>query len=61
MASAFRANSDGRDQEVPPSDAEFHKNYRETGDFPGAAPGLSTKEIMTRLYKAVGPLVAPMI
>jgi phosphatidylserine/phosphatidylglycerophosphate/cardiolipin synthase-like enzyme len=48
-------------QEVPPSDAEFHKNYRETGDFPGAAPGLSTKEIMTRLYKAVGPLVAPMI
>jgi phosphatidylserine/phosphatidylglycerophosphate/cardiolipin synthase-like enzyme len=48
-------------QEVPPGHAEFHKNYRETGDFPGAAPGLSTKEIMTRIYKAVGPLVAPMI
>jgi cardiolipin synthase C len=47
--------------EVPPWHPDFHANYRPAGDFPGAAPGLSTKEIMTRLYKAVGPLLSPMI
>jgi phosphatidylserine/phosphatidylglycerophosphate/cardiolipin synthase-like enzyme len=47
--------------EAPPSHPDFLRNYRAAGDFPGAPPGLSTKEIMTRLYKAVGPLVTPMI
>lgn len=47
--------------EVPPSHPDFPRNYREAGDFPGAPPGLSTKEILTRLYKAIGPLVTPMI
>lgn len=47
--------------EVPPNHPDFLRNYEPAGDFPGAAPGVSTKEILTRLYKAVGPLLAPMI
>jgi putative cardiolipin synthase len=46
---------------VPPGHPDFYTNYREAGDFPGAEPGLSTKEIMTRLYKAVGVVLTPMI
>jgi putative cardiolipin synthase len=46
---------------VPPGHPDFYTNYREAGDFPGADPGLSTKEIMTRLYKAVGVVLTPMI
>ena len=47
--------------EVPPGHPDFYKSWRGAGDFPGAPAGLSTKEIMTRIYKAVGPLVSPMI
>lgn len=47
--------------EVPASSPDFYRSYREAGDFPGAERGLTTKEILTRLYKAVGPVLAPMI
>ncbi len=46
---------------VPVDHPAFHEHYREVGAFPGAAPGLSTKEIMTRLYKAVGSPLTPML
>ena len=45
---------------VPPTDPAFHKNYREVGSFPGTDGLLSPKEILTRLYKAVGSPLTPM-
>jgi hypothetical protein len=39
---------------VAPWHVGFHNNYREVGPFPGIDGVLSTKEILTRLYKAVG-------
>jgi putative cardiolipin synthase len=47
--------------EVPPGDPAFHKNYREVGSFPGAEGTLSNKEILTRLYKAVGAPLTPVL
>jgi phosphatidylserine/phosphatidylglycerophosphate/cardiolipin synthase-like enzyme len=47
--------------EVPPFDPAFHKNYREVGDFPGNDSPLSTKEITTRLYKAFGTALTPIL
>jgi len=47
--------------DVAPDSPLFYYNYKEVGDFPGAAAGLSQKEIMTRLLKAVGPLVTPIL
>lgn len=47
--------------EVPPGHPDFHRCYREAGDFPGAEGILSRKEIMTRIYKAVGPVLTPML
>ncbi len=47
--------------EVPPAHPDFHRRYREAGDFPGADGILSRKEIVTRLYKAVCPLLTPML
>ena len=46
---------------VPPDDPNFYDNYMDAGTFPGADPGLSTKEILTRLYKTVGPLGTPIL
>jgi hypothetical protein len=40
---------------------DFHRCYREAGDFPGTDGILSRKEIMTRIYKAVGPVLTPML
>lgn len=48
-------------QEVAPDDAAFHRNYREVGSFPGADGQLSSKEIITRLYKAVGTPLTPIL
>lgn len=48
-------------KEVPPGDPEFYKNYREVGPFPGTDGVLSTKEILTRLYKAVGTPLTPIL
>lgn len=47
--------------EVPPSHPDFHKNYREVGSFPGTEGMLSTKEILTRIYKAVGSPLTPVL
>jgi cardiolipin synthase C len=47
--------------EVPPGHPDFHQNYRDVGSFPGADQGLSLKEITTRLYKAVGTPLTPVL
>ena len=47
--------------EVAPEDPTFHQNYREAGSFPGTEGALSQKEILTRLYKAVGSPLTPVI
>lgn len=46
---------------VPPGHPDFYENYREAGDFPGAPPGLSMKEITTRLFKTMGPMAVPIL
>ena len=46
---------------VPTDHPDFYARYRDLGSFPGAPPGLSTKEITTRLYKAVGGLAIPIL
>jgi len=48
-------------REVPPGHADFQKNYREVGPFPGTDGLLSTKEMLTRLYKAVGTPLTPIL
>lgn len=52
----LRAGSDP----APPGDPTFYQKYREVGPFPGADGRLSTKEIITRLYKAVGTPLTPI-
>ena len=47
--------------EVPPNHPDFHRYYREAGDFPGAEGFMTRKEIITRLYKAVTPVLSPML
>ncbi|MBP6507995.1 MAG: phospholipase D family protein [Opitutaceae bacterium] len=46
---------------VPPDDSAFHKNYREVGSFPGTEGVFTQKEILTRLYKAVGSPLTPIM
>jgi putative cardiolipin synthase len=46
---------------VPPGDPSFYENYREVGPFPGTDGLLSQKEIVTRLYKAVGSALTPVL
>ena len=47
--------------EVKPADPAFYESYREAGSFPGTQQRLSTKEILTRLYKAVGTPITPIL
>jgi len=47
--------------EVLPSDPDFYQYYREAGSFPGTEQPVSTKEILTRLYKAVGTPITPVL
>jgi len=47
--------------EVPPGHPDFHRNYREVGSFPGADGWISQSEIVTRLYKAVGAPLTPIL
>jgi len=44
-----------------PDHADFYKNYRNIGCFPGAHEALSKKEISTRIYKAIGGLATPIL
>ena len=46
---------------VAPTHADFHRHYRDVGPFPGTEGLLSTKEILTRLYKAVGAPLTPIL
>ncbi len=40
---------------------EFYQRYRDAGDFPGSTGPLATKDILTRLYKAVGTTFTPIL
>ncbi|MBI5766180.1 MAG: phospholipase D family protein [Verrucomicrobia bacterium] len=46
---------------VPPGHPDFFRNHRDVGSFPGTDGLLSTKEILTRLYKAVGTPLTPIL
>jgi putative cardiolipin synthase len=56
---SFELREGGR--EMSPYHPEFHRNYEEAGAFPGAEGLLSTKEIVTRVYKAVGSPLTPIL
>ncbi|AOS46470.1 Putative cardiolipin synthase YbhO [Lacunisphaera limnophila] len=47
--------------EVAPGHPDFYEHHRDVGSFPGAEGALSTKEILTRLYKAVGTPLTPVL
>jgi phosphatidylserine/phosphatidylglycerophosphate/cardiolipin synthase-like enzyme len=57
--SSFELRLDGR--EVPPGDPAFHDNYREVGTFPGTEGWLTTKDVLTRIYKTVGTPLTPVL
>ncbi len=46
---------------VSPSHPDFHDAYEDVGSFPGTDGLLSKKEILTRLYKAVGAPLTPIL
>lgn len=56
---SFELKPDG--QEVSPGHADFYRHYRDAGSFPGSTETISPKEILTRLYKAVGPPLTPIL
>jgi putative cardiolipin synthase len=47
--------------EVPPGHPDFHRHYRDVGPFPGSEGWISQKEILARLYKAVGSPLTPIL
>lgn len=47
--------------EVPPGHPDFHRHHRDVGSFPGAEGWISQNEILTRLYKAVGKPLTPIL
>jgi len=46
---------------VPPDHPLFHSHYREAGAFPGTDGLLTTKEVLARIYKAVGSPLTPIL
>ena len=46
---------------VPMDDPRFYERYEEVGAFPGTEGLFTTKEILTRIYKAVGPGLTPIL
>jgi phosphatidylserine/phosphatidylglycerophosphate/cardiolipin synthase-like enzyme len=46
---------------VPPGHPEFYERHRDAGAFPGTEGLFTTKEILTRLYKAVGAPLTPIL
>lgn len=46
---------------VPLDSPAFYQNYREAGPFPGTEGLFTTREILTRLYKAVGTPLTPVL
>lgn len=57
--SSFELRKGGR--EVPPDHPAFHTHYEEAGAFPGTEGLLTTKEILARIYKAVGSPLTPIL
>jgi phosphatidylserine/phosphatidylglycerophosphate/cardiolipin synthase-like enzyme len=47
--------------EVTPEDPAFYRNYRDAGSFPGTEGRFTQKEILTRIYKAVGAPLTPIL
>ncbi|MBA4137552.1 MAG: hypothetical protein C0518_09575 [Opitutus sp.] len=47
--------------EVGTDHPEFYEHYEEAGSFPGAEGWISQDEIVTRLYKAVGKPLTPIL
>ncbi|MBX3738157.1 MAG: phospholipase D family protein [Candidatus Didemnitutus sp.] len=47
--------------EVPPGHVDFHRSFRDVGAFPGTDGWLSQKEIFTRVLKAVGAPLTPIL
>jgi hypothetical protein len=45
---------------VEPDHEEFYDRYTDVGSFPGA-DGISTKQIVTRIYKMLGSLAVPIL
>ncbi len=45
---------------VEPGHPEFYARYDDVGSFPGAE-GISTKQIVTRIYKMLGSLAVPIL
>ncbi len=46
---------------VAMDDPRFYERYEEVGAFPGTEGLFTTKEILTRIYKAVGPGLTPVL
>jgi len=46
---------------VPTDDPSFYHHYRDAGSFPGTSGLLSQKEILARLFKAVGSPLTPVL
>lgn len=45
---------------VEPGHEDFYEHYTDAGSFPGAG-GISTKQIVTRIYKMLGSLAVPIL
>jgi phosphatidylserine/phosphatidylglycerophosphate/cardiolipin synthase-like enzyme len=48
-------------EEVPVNHPDFYDNYADAGNFPGADPLLTDKEIIARLFKVFGNSVIPIL
>lgn len=46
---------------VPPDAPEFYEHYHDIGGFPGSDGLLTTKDILTRIYKTVGAPFTPVM
>lgn len=57
--SSFELRRGGRP--VAPDSPTFHEQFEDVGSFPGTDGLLSQKEIMTRLFKAVGSPLTPVL
>ncbi len=49
------------EEPVGMEDPRFYERYEEAGAFPGTDGVFTTKEILTRIYKAVGPGLTPVL
>lgn len=60
--SCFELREGAHDVDVGAASAkDFYRCYRDVGPFPGTEGHFTTKEILTRLYKVVGPPLTPIL